>query len=257
MKQRHTGGLVVLLMLMSISVGAAFELPARAQAQPATGTANLTSTTALAGTEPRFEYDVDRPGSDLFYVEFGDGEVEGNAEVCEQTCRIYEACRAWTLVRPGVQNPRSRCYLKSAVPAPVTGAPFAISGVVRPDGAAAPPVPGTTPVPVPPQTGTGATTTAAGCQGFSGTWSDNVFGTLSLIQSGDSVSGSYSGGQTGVVEGRITGKSLDATWVHRDGRSGTVRIDLTGDGSTYQGEASTTGWGNAVRGTCVGPPPPA
>jgi hypothetical protein len=39
--------------------------------------------------------------------------------LCSMACRRDYRCRAWTYVRPGVQGPRARCWLKYAVPAPV------------------------------------------------------------------------------------------------------------------------------------------
>ncbi|MGA9521178.1 MAG: PAN domain-containing protein, partial [Myxococcaceae bacterium] len=86
-----------------------------------------------------FEYNVDRPGSDLLNFDFPNGTVEQNAAACAAACQKDQRCRAWTFVRSGVQGPKSRCWLKSAVPPPVPNANYAISGVVRPDGAVPPP----------------------------------------------------------------------------------------------------------------------
>lgn len=98
--------------------------------------------------------------------------------------------------------------------------------------------------------------TAAGCKGFSGTWSDNIFGTMGLVQIGESASGTYSGTTSpGAINGKVTGQAFDGTWVSREGTSGTVHLELRGDGSTYEGAASTSGWGNKATGSCVGPPP--
>ncbi|CAM4439809.1 MULTISPECIES: hypothetical protein [Myxococcus] len=98
--------------------------------------------------------------------------------------------------------------------------------------------------------------TPAGCWGFSGTWSDNIFGTMQLVQIGENASGTYSGTTSpGAINGKVTGQAFDGTWVSREGTSGTVHLELRGDGSTYEGAASTTGWGNKVSGKCVGPPP--
>jgi hypothetical protein len=78
--------------------------------------------TAPAGMEAR----TNRPGAD-----YRDFEVTGNAPaVCQSACQEDPRCRAWTVVRPEVQGPRARCWLKDAVPEPVTDA-CCVSGVKR------------------------------------------------------------------------------------------------------------------------------
>ena len=47
---------------------------------------------------------------------------------CETACENEQQCRAWTYVRRGVQGPTGRCWLKRAVPAPVTNGNM-VSGV--------------------------------------------------------------------------------------------------------------------------------
>ncbi len=263
MNHRNTGGLLILLMC--IGAGAEFGPLFEAQAQPA----GLITATIPDRIEPvqaapaelakdtppptaGFEYDVDRPGSDIRNFEFEDADVdvEQNAAACAAACQNDQQCRAWTYVRPGVQGPKSRCWLKDAVPAPVGGASFAISGVVRPEGETVPPVAGTTPGQ--PVGGAGA----VGCQGFTGSWSDNLFGKMVLKQDGNRVTGSFEGTVVpGTIEGTVTGQALDANWVGSDGRSGTAHLELSGDGSTYKGELAMTGWGGRVNGKCEGPAP--
>ncbi|MGA9521202.1 MAG: PAN domain-containing protein [Myxococcaceae bacterium] len=230
--------------------------PATATPTPATPTpppATPTPPTATATAPPTagFEYDIDRPGSDILNFEFEDGDVAQNAAACAAACQNEQRCRAWTYVRPGVQGPKSRCWLKDAVPAPVPNATFAVSGVVRPDGAA-------------PSgaalggAGQAGTATPAGCNGFTGKWSDNIFGQMVLKQDGARVTGSYEGTVLpGTIEGTVTGRALDANWVSSEGHTGTVHLELAGDGSTYKGEAATVGWGNQVNGQCVGAAPPS
>jgi hypothetical protein len=60
------------------------------------------------------EANKDRPGSDISVQNIGN-----NANLCRQNCDAIAACRAWTFVKPGIQGPSARCYLKSAVPAQV------------------------------------------------------------------------------------------------------------------------------------------
>lgn len=61
-----------------------------------------------------YEDNVDRPGGDYtsFNLPAGSGP-----QACEQFCDADGQCKAWTFVRPGVQAPNARCWLKSSVPA--------------------------------------------------------------------------------------------------------------------------------------------
>ena len=58
------------------------------------------------------ELNTDRPGQDYrsFLMD------KPLPEVCRQTCEQEAQCRSWTFVRPGVQNQRAKCLLKSEVP---------------------------------------------------------------------------------------------------------------------------------------------
>jgi hypothetical protein len=62
------------------------------------------------------ELDTDRPGQD--YRSF-DLEVT-NPGPCAAACEREDQCRAWTYVKPGIQGPRARCWLKHSVPAAYT-----------------------------------------------------------------------------------------------------------------------------------------
>jgi len=57
-----------------------------------------------------FERNTDRPGLD-----FSNTPSQGATE-CSFACQLENQCRAWTFVRPGVQGPSGRCFLKNAVP---------------------------------------------------------------------------------------------------------------------------------------------
>lgn len=71
------------------------------------------------------ERDTDRPGSDLRVFNTSDG-----ANACRRSCEGDRRCRAFTWVRPGVQGPTAKCYLKNAVP-PARRNGCCTSGVVR------------------------------------------------------------------------------------------------------------------------------
>ncbi|HSV44989.1 MAG TPA: PAN domain-containing protein, partial [Ramlibacter sp.] len=44
-------------------------------------------------------------------------ELAGNDPLaCRAACETEGACRSWTFVRPGVQGPAARCWLKGSVP---------------------------------------------------------------------------------------------------------------------------------------------
>ena len=67
---------------------------------------------------------VDRMGSD-----FRDFDLAAaNPELCRAACAKDQRCVAYTYVKPGVQGPSARCWLKSAVPAPQP-ADCCVSGV--------------------------------------------------------------------------------------------------------------------------------
>ncbi|WKB51795.1 PAN domain-containing protein [Eleftheria terrae] len=57
----------------------------------------------------------DRPGSD--YTNF-DLPWSATADACEAYCRGDARCVAYTYVRPRVQGPNPRCWLKNRIPAP-------------------------------------------------------------------------------------------------------------------------------------------
>jgi hypothetical protein len=59
-----------------------------------------------------FEVNSNRPGSD--YLNF-DLTTDDPGQ-CFQACQADGACKAWTYVKPGVQGPSARCWLKSSVP---------------------------------------------------------------------------------------------------------------------------------------------
>ena len=66
-----------------------------------------------AQANPNFEYGIDRRGGDYrsFDLSF---DAPG---LCAGRCAQEGQCRAWTYVKPGVQGPKARCWLKNVVPA--------------------------------------------------------------------------------------------------------------------------------------------
>lgn len=70
------------------------------------------------------EPDTNRPGMDYRSLDLEDARPE----LCRQACERDEKCRAYTYIKPGIQGPRARCWLKSGVPTPQKGA-CCVSGV--------------------------------------------------------------------------------------------------------------------------------
>ena len=88
----------------------------------------------------------DRPGSDFFSFDLPYSEFEASissANTCRIACTKHTLCRAYTYVKPGIQGPRARCYLKNRVPDAVadsccssgvrTGSSTRIVAVSKPD----------------------------------------------------------------------------------------------------------------------------
>ena len=71
------------------------------------------------GINAPMEANTDRPGGDFTNFDIqpsiaGLGTIEA---ACQNACVNNSSCRAWTLVKPGIQGPTARCWLKSSVPA--------------------------------------------------------------------------------------------------------------------------------------------
>lgn len=65
---------------------------------------------------PGMEADTNRFGSDYR------GFDAPNAQLCQTACANEAVCRAWTWVKPGIQGPGGKCWLKNAVAAPSANA---------------------------------------------------------------------------------------------------------------------------------------
>jgi hypothetical protein len=76
----------------------------------------------ISARDLKAEDHTNRPGSD--YKNF---EID-SWKTCESACSGEQKCAAWTYVRPGIQGPRGRCWLKVKVTHPV-GDKSTISGV--------------------------------------------------------------------------------------------------------------------------------
>jgi hypothetical protein len=87
------------------------------------------STTAV-GVHPitpqeNFEYDTNRSGSD--YRSF---ETQADPAICRNECAKDATCRAFTYVKPGVQGPNAKCWLKNSVPGASANS-CCVSGIKR------------------------------------------------------------------------------------------------------------------------------
>jgi hypothetical protein len=60
----------------------------------------------------------DRPGSDYRNFQMNTPSYQ----TCASKCAGEAKCKAWTFVKPGVQGPKAKCYLKSRAPKPVKNA---------------------------------------------------------------------------------------------------------------------------------------
>jgi hypothetical protein len=60
------------------------------------------------------ELNTNRPGLDLVSHML----PKDDPAICRDYCRDDPRCRAWTYVKPGIQGPEPRCWLKSSVPPP-------------------------------------------------------------------------------------------------------------------------------------------
>ncbi len=73
------------------------------------------------------EVDTDRPGMD--YTNFDLPSPDPG--LCENACKEDPNCKAWTYVKPGIQGPQARCWLKSGIPEPAKNS-CCVSGVIQP-----------------------------------------------------------------------------------------------------------------------------
>jgi PAN domain len=63
--------------------------------------------------DPRWEWDIDRPGNDIALL------WAGTPDACESACGSTPNCNMWTFNEVNAQIGGTSCYLKSGVPSPV------------------------------------------------------------------------------------------------------------------------------------------
>ena len=93
----------------------------------------------LAAVPCTTEPNINRSGQDYASL-----DVPPNPSVCRVACENDPQCRAYTYVRPGVQGPGAKCWLKNGVP-PAQPDGNCVSGVKQ----LGPPPPGPSPTPAP------------------------------------------------------------------------------------------------------------
>lgn len=88
---------------------------------------------ANAADQDYWESGWDRPGNDYkppIELEFKQGTFLTFEMECQGLCERDGRCKAWTMVKPGVQGPKARCYLKDPVPAQRRNA-CCVSGIAK------------------------------------------------------------------------------------------------------------------------------
>jgi PAN domain len=68
---------------------------------------------AATATMSEREHDKDRFGGDYSGFDIKTDHIDD----CEGACKNDTKCLAWTYVKPAIQAPQARCYLKSVIPA--------------------------------------------------------------------------------------------------------------------------------------------
>ena len=73
-----------------------------------------TADSILANKKPSpfAEPNFDRPGMDFRNFD----AASDNPWLCESACNNDQRCKSWTYVKPGVQGPKPRCWLKTGIP---------------------------------------------------------------------------------------------------------------------------------------------
>jgi hypothetical protein len=126
-RNQHALIAAILLILGLLSVQLARGQFARLTTAAAANTVGQQRDHDYAALLRPFQMDTDRPGGDYTNFELrGAGDPEDCAFACGRDVR----CKAFTYVRPGIQGPNARCWLKSSVPNAVAF-PGVIAGVKR------------------------------------------------------------------------------------------------------------------------------
>ncbi len=88
------------------------------------------------GSPQQVEINIDRPGNDYRNFDL----TTASNESCRAACTGDAKCKAYTYVKPGVQGPNARCWLKDNIPATRTS-DCCVSGVIRTTSTASTPRP--------------------------------------------------------------------------------------------------------------------
>ena len=128
--------------------------------------------------------------------------------LCSSACEAESQCMAYTFVRPGVQGPQARCWLKTSVPGPAQST-CCISGVKM----QSQPVSGS----------------------ISGRWESSE-GQITFSQTGNSITGLYSQ-DNGHITGTFTNSVLDGYWYEDSSsqRCSSPRTNGAGQATYYWG----------------------
>jgi hypothetical protein len=114
--RRSLVGLLCLAILAAIGAYHLIQIPADA----ATADSILANKKPSPLSEPNF----DRPGMDFKNFD----AASEDPWLCESACNNDQQCKAWTYVKPGVQGPKPRCWLKTGIP-PLRSNPWCTSGI--------------------------------------------------------------------------------------------------------------------------------
>ena len=86
---------------------------------------SVPTASATQGLWGDFETDVNRLGSDYQSFDL----PTADPELCRAACDDDAKCKAFTYVKPGLQGPAARCWLKDVVAAARPNEPCCVSGV--------------------------------------------------------------------------------------------------------------------------------
>jgi hypothetical protein len=90
--------------------------------------------------------------------------------------------------------------------------------------------------------GTGSTPVGPAASGFAGEWVTKAYGgytgKMRLKQEGNRVTGSYEGTGNGTIEGTVSGRELRFQWTETNGGTGTGKLTLSEDKTTFAGAYS-------------------
>jgi hypothetical protein len=68
------------------------------------------------GPASAFEFNTDRPGNDFANFDL----PSEHPSICRDACDRDTRCKAWSYVKPGIQGPRPRCWLKHSESPPLS-----------------------------------------------------------------------------------------------------------------------------------------